>query len=148
MQFLPDVSVTCDVCGGRRYNRETLEICFKGASIADVLDLTVTEALEFLGNVPSVQRRLESMAQVGLGYLRLGQRANTLSGGAAQFRGCIIKWTAGFGSLVIYGGRSEEIGVCFPRIQPDQVHSQLSCQVFAASWVASNKWNVRVAFFV
>ncbi len=84
MQFLPDVSVTCDVCGGRRYNRETLEICFKGASIADVLDLTVTEALEFLGNVPSVQRRLESMAQVGLGYLRLGQRANTLSGGEAQ----------------------------------------------------------------
>ena len=85
MQFLPDVSVTCDVCGGRRYNRETLEILYKGASIADVLDLTVTEALlDFLGNVPMVRQRLESMWQVGLGYLRLGQPATTLSGGEAQ----------------------------------------------------------------
>ena len=84
MQFLPDVSVTCDVCGGRRYNRETLEIQYKGASIADVLDLTVTEALDFLGNVPLVRRRLDSMWQVGLGYLRLGQPATTLSGGEAQ----------------------------------------------------------------
>ena len=84
MQFLPDVSVTCDVCGGRRYNRETLEIRYKGASIADVLDLTVTEALDFLGNVPLLQRRLESLWQVGLGYLRLGQPAATLSGGEAQ----------------------------------------------------------------
>ena len=84
MQFLPDVSVTCDVCRGRRYNRETLEIRYKGASIADVLDLTVAEALDFLGNVPLLQRRLESMWQVGLGYLRLGQPATTLSGGEAQ----------------------------------------------------------------
>ena len=84
MKFLPDVSVTCDVCRGRRYNRETLEIRYKGASIADVLDLTVTEALDFLGNIPLLQRRLESMRQVGLGYLRLGQPANTLSGGEAQ----------------------------------------------------------------
>ncbi len=84
MQFLPDASVTCDVCGGRRYNRETLEIRYKGASIADVLDLTVTEALDFLGNIPLLQRRLESMWQVGLGYLRLGQPATTLSGGEAQ----------------------------------------------------------------
>ncbi|CAI7988871.1 UvrABC system protein A [Geodia barretti] len=84
MQFLPDVSVGCDVCGGRRYNRETLEIQYKGASIADVLDLTVTEALDFLGNVPLVRRRLDSMWQVGLGYLRLGQPATTLSGGEAQ----------------------------------------------------------------
>ncbi len=84
MQFLPDVSVTCDVCGGRRYNRETLEIRYKGASIADVLDLTITEALEFLGNVPRVRQRLESLWQVGLGYLRLGQPATTLSGGEAQ----------------------------------------------------------------
>ncbi len=84
MQFLPDVSVTCDVCGGRRYNRETLEILYKGASIADVLDLTVAEALDFLGNVPLVRRRLESLWQVGLGYLRLGQPATTLSGGEAQ----------------------------------------------------------------
>ncbi|MDE0212549.1 MAG: excinuclease ABC subunit UvrA [Deltaproteobacteria bacterium] len=84
MQFLPDVSVTCDVCGGRRYNRETLEIRYKGASIADVLDLTVTEALELLGNVPLVRARLETLWQVGLGYLRLGQPATTLSGGEAQ----------------------------------------------------------------
>ncbi len=84
MQFLPDVSVTCDVCGGRRYNRETLEILYKGASIADVLDLTVAEALDFLSNVPPVRQRLESLWQVGLGYLRLGQPATTLSGGEAQ----------------------------------------------------------------
>ncbi len=84
MQFLPDVSVTCDVCGGRRYNRETLEIRYKGANIADVLDLTVTEALELLGNVPLIRARLETLRQVGLGYLRLGQRATTLSGGEAQ----------------------------------------------------------------
>ncbi len=84
MQFLPDVSVTCDVCRGRRYNRETLEIRYKGASIADVLDLTVIEALDFLGNIPLLQRRLESMRQTGLGYLRLGQPATTLSGGEAQ----------------------------------------------------------------
>ena len=84
MQFLPDVSVTCDVCAGRRYNRETLEILYKGASIADVLDLTVAEALDLLGNVPPVRQRLESLWQVGLGYLRLGQPAATLSGGEAQ----------------------------------------------------------------
>ncbi len=84
MQFLPDVSVTCDACAGRRYNRETLEVLYKGASIADVLDLTVAEALDLLGNVPRVRQRLESLWQVGLGYLRLGQPANTLSGGEAQ----------------------------------------------------------------
>ena len=84
MQFLPDVSVTCDVCAGRRYNRETLEVLYKGASIADVLDLTVAEALDLLGNVPRVRQRLESLWQVGLGYLRLGQPATTLSGGEAQ----------------------------------------------------------------
>jgi excinuclease ABC subunit A len=84
MHFLPDVFVTCDVCGGRRYNRETLEVKFKGRSIADVLDLSVSEALEFLANVPAVRQRLEALREVGLEYVRLGQSATTLSGGEAQ----------------------------------------------------------------
>jgi len=84
MHFLPDVAVKCEACDGRRYNRETLEIRYKGASIADVLELTVVEALEFFGNVPLVQHRLESLWSVGLGYLRLGHPATTLSGGEAQ----------------------------------------------------------------
>lgn len=84
MHFLPDVAVTCEVCDGRRYNRETLEIRYKGASIADVLELTVLEALEFFGNVPLLRRRLESLWSVGLGYLRLGHPATMLSGGEAQ----------------------------------------------------------------
>ncbi|RMF21581.1 MAG: excinuclease ABC subunit UvrA [Deltaproteobacteria bacterium] len=84
MQFLPDVYVPCDVCGGRRYNRETLEVTYKGLSIADVLDLTVAEALELLENIPSARRKLETLASVGLEYIHLGQPATTLSGGEAQ----------------------------------------------------------------
>jgi len=84
MHFLPDVFVTCEVCGGRRYNRETLEVHFKGRNIADVLDLTVGEAIEFLGSVPAVRQRLEALREVGLDYIRLGQAATTLSGGEAQ----------------------------------------------------------------
>jgi excinuclease ABC subunit A len=84
MHFLPDVYVTCEVCGGRRYSRETLEVRFKGRSIADVLDLTVGEALEFLSSVPAVRQRLEALREVGLDYVRLGQPATTLSGGEAQ----------------------------------------------------------------
>src|SRR5438876_1350402 len=84
MHFLPDVFVTCEVCGGRRYNRETLEVHFKGRSIADVLDLSVAEALDFLGAVPAVRQRLEALREVGLEYIRLGQPATTLSGGEAQ----------------------------------------------------------------
>ncbi len=84
MHFLPDVFVTCEVCAGRRYNRETLEVRFKGRSIADVLDLTVSEGLDFLGNVPAVRTRLEALREVGLEYVRLGQSATTLSGGEAQ----------------------------------------------------------------
>jgi len=84
MHFLPDVFVTCEVCGGRRYNRETLEILYKGRSIADVLDLNVSQAVEVLGNVPSVREKLDTLRDVGLGYLRLGQAAPTLSGGEAQ----------------------------------------------------------------
>ena len=84
MHFLPDVYVECEVCHGRRYNRETLEITYKGKNIADVLDLTVDEAARFFRNVPSVSDKLNAMLDVGLGYLRLGQAATTLSGGEAQ----------------------------------------------------------------
>jgi excinuclease ABC subunit A len=84
MHFLPDVFVTCEVCGGRRYNRETLEVRFKGRSVADVLALTVAEALDFLGGVPAVRQRLEVLREVGLDYIQLGQAAATLSGGEAQ----------------------------------------------------------------
>jgi excinuclease ABC subunit A len=84
MHFLPDVFVKCDVCHGRRYNRETLEVLYRGRSIADVLDMTVEEALEFLGAVPVLKRKLETLKGVGLGYIHLGQSAITLSGGEAQ----------------------------------------------------------------
>src|SRR5207302_2351231 len=84
MHFLPDVYVECEVCRGQRYNRETLEITYKGKNIADVLDLTVDEAARFFRNVPSVSDKLVALLDVGLGYLRLGQAATTLSGGEAQ----------------------------------------------------------------
>jgi len=84
MHFLPDVFVTCDVCKGRRYNRETLEVLYKGKSIADVLDMTVDQALEFLSAIPVIKSKLETLRDVGLGYIRLGQSATTLSGGEAQ----------------------------------------------------------------
>jgi len=84
MNFLPDLFVTCEVCGGKRYNRETLEIRYKGKNIAEVLDMTVEEALDFMHNTPSVRRPLEALRDVGLGYIHLGQPATTLSGGEAQ----------------------------------------------------------------
>jgi excinuclease ABC subunit A len=84
MHFLPDVFVTCEVCAGRRFNRETLEICYKGKTIADVLEMTVDEALEFFSNIPMIKRKLETLHEVGLGYVHLGQPATTLSGGEAQ----------------------------------------------------------------
>ncbi len=84
MQFLPDVTVPCEVCKGKRYNREALEIRFKGKNIAEVLDMTVEQALAFFEHFPKVRRKLETMHDVGLGYIRLGQPAPTLSGGEAQ----------------------------------------------------------------
>ena len=84
MHFLPDAFAPCEVCRGRRFNRETLEVLYKGRSIADVLDLTVNQALEFLGNFPAIRRKLETLHDVGMGYVHLGQAATTLSGGEAQ----------------------------------------------------------------
>jgi excinuclease ABC subunit A len=84
MQFLPDVYVPCEVCQGKRYNREALEIRYKGKNIAQVLDMTVEEALEFFSNVPRIRNKLKTLSDVGLGYVRLGQPATTLSGGEAQ----------------------------------------------------------------
>ena len=84
MHFLPDVYVTCDNCKGRRYNRETLEITWRGKSIADVLEMTVEEGLEYFIAVPAIREKLETMLRVGLGYVRIGQQATTLSGGEAQ----------------------------------------------------------------
>lgn len=84
MHFLPDVYVPCEVCEGKRYNRETLEIEFKGKNIADILDMRIEEALRFFANIPRIKRKLQTIADVGLGYISLGQPATTLSGGEAQ----------------------------------------------------------------
>ena len=84
MHFLPDIYVPCEVCGGKRYNRETLEVTYRGKTISDVLDMSVTEALAFFGNIPQIKRKLQTLYDVGLGYVSLGQPATTLSGGEAQ----------------------------------------------------------------
>lgn len=84
MQFLPDIYVPCEVCKGARYNRETLQVAYKGKNIADVLDMSIEEALEFFENIPRIKRKLKTLSDVGLGYIRLGQPAPTLSGGEAQ----------------------------------------------------------------
>ncbi|MDU6180594.1 MAG: ATP-binding cassette domain-containing protein, partial [Staphylococcus lugdunensis] len=84
MHFLPDVYVPCEVCDGQRYNRETLEVTYKGKNIAQVLDMTVEEATHFFENIPKIHRKLQTLVDVGLGYITLGQQATTLSGGEAQ----------------------------------------------------------------
>ena len=84
MNFLPDVLVPCEECGGKRYNRETLEVKFKGKSIADVLDMTINQAVEFFDAVPSILRKIKVLQDVGLGYIKLGQPSSTLSGGECQ----------------------------------------------------------------
>jgi excinuclease ABC subunit A len=84
MHFLPDVYVPCEVCHGKRYNREALEIHYKGKTISDVLEMTCEQALEFFGNIPAIARKLQTIVDVGLGYIALGQSATTLSGGEAQ----------------------------------------------------------------
>jgi len=84
MHFLPDIYVPCDVCKGKRFNRETLEVTYKGKNIADVLDMTADEALVFFENLPKIRNRIETLCRVGLGYIKLGQSSTTLSGGEAQ----------------------------------------------------------------
>jgi len=84
MNFLPDVYITCDVCQGKRFNRETLDIRYKGKNIADVLDMTIEEAAEFFSPIPQIARKMDTLLSVGLGYVKLGQSALTLSGGEAQ----------------------------------------------------------------
>jgi excinuclease ABC subunit A len=84
MQFLPDIFILCDVCHGSRYNRETLQVRYKGKNIADVLDMTMDEAAEFFANIPRIKRKLKTLQDVGLGYIKLGQPSPTLSGGEAQ----------------------------------------------------------------
>ena len=84
MHFLPDIYVDCEVCEGKRYNRETLQVLYKGKNVYDVLEMTVDEALAFFSKIPSLKRKLETLHDVGLGYIRLGQPATTLSGGEAQ----------------------------------------------------------------
>jgi excinuclease ABC subunit A len=84
MHFLADVYVPCEVCKGKRYNRETLEVRYKGKNIAEILDMTVEEALEFFKNIPRIKKKLQTLDDVGLGYIKLGQSATTLSGGEAQ----------------------------------------------------------------
>lgn len=84
MNFLPDIYVPCEVCHGKRYNRETLEAKYKGKSISDVLEMTVEEALEFFSNIPKIKTKMQTLYDVGLGYIKLGQPSTTLSGGEAQ----------------------------------------------------------------
>ena len=84
MNFLPDVLVPCEACGGKRYNRETLEVRFKGKSIADVLDMTINQAVEFFDSVPSILSKIKVLQEVGMGYIKLGQPSSTLSGGESQ----------------------------------------------------------------
>ena len=84
MHFLPDVYVPCEVCHGKRYNRETLEVKYKGKNIADVLDMTVEESLDFFEHIPSIKNKLQTLHDVGLGYVKLGQPSTQLSGGEAQ----------------------------------------------------------------
>jgi len=84
MNFLPDVYVPCELCHGKRYNRETLEVRYKGKSIADVLDLTINQAVEFFENIPVIYAKVKTMQEIGLGYIKLGQPSTTLSGGESQ----------------------------------------------------------------
>ena len=84
MNFLPDIYVPCEVCNGKRYNRETLEVKYKDKTISDVLDMTVEEAMDFFANIPKIKNKIQTLKDVGLGYIKLGQPSTTLSGGEAQ----------------------------------------------------------------
>src|SRR2546423_11901957 len=117
MHFLPDVYVPCEQCHGKRYNRETLEVRFKGKTIADVLEMPIEEALTFFAHIPKIRRRVQTLNDVGLGYMRLGQPATTLSGGEAQR----VKLAPGLGKVApggtTYNPHQPPPGVHFPDIQ-------------------------------
>ena len=103
MHFLPDIYVPCEVCKGRRYNRETLEVHYKGKSIYDVLEMTVDEGVEFFEHIPKIARKLKTLQDVGLGYIKIGQPATTLSGGEAQrVKLCDRAFKASYGQNHIY----------------------------------------------
>ena len=108
MHFLPDVYVPCEQCHGKRYNRETLDIRFKGKTISDVLEMSVEEALEFFKNIPKIKRRLQTLHDVGLDYIRLGQPATQLSGGEAQRVKLVVRAVEGRDRLdALHPGRAD-----------------------------------------
>ena len=126
MHFLPDVYIPCDTCKGRRYNRDTLEVTFKGHSIADVLEMSIEEALHFFENQPRIVRILETLYDVGLGYIRLGQPAPTLSGGEAQRVKLAANWRS---------GRRVERSTSSMNPQPACTsRTSASCSGFSSDW--------------
>ncbi len=138
MHFLPDVYVPCDVCRGRRYNRETLEIQYRGRNIHEVLDTTVEEALRLFENVPAAAAKLRTLMEVGLSYVRLGQSATTLSGGEAQ-RVKLARELAkrGTGRTPLHPGRAHH-RPAFPRHRPAAAQCCTSCVTPATRWWSSS----------
>ena len=134
MNFLPDVYIECEECKGRRYNRETLEVKYKGKSIADVLDMSVEEALALFENIPSIQSNLEMLSRVGPDYVKLGQSATTLSGGEAQR----IKLTGN-----LRRGRPGKRSTCWTSRPPGSLrrHEETDQSARQTSWRRATPWS-------